>query len=320
MMSQFNEHELAMISWAFATAGMKHSESELFHEIAAAAMPRMGEFNEQDLAMSAWAFATAGTKQAESELLHGLAAAAVPRIGKFKEQELAMTAWAFAKAGVSHSELFCALSTTALPRIGKFTSQGLPNLVWAFASVAWSDPELFNAVASEALLRISEFTYQGLSNLAWAFVRADLIPPRKATQLLEAIAVRARQQNWSVLQAASGPPSLSAVEARCAELVLRWIPGSTRNRYFMGFELDIVFEVEDGRLINLEIDEPYHRTPKQSALDARRDGFLKQCGVCAVRFVAFDESGPLREDREEPALQALLRYTRLLPTSPSERK
>ncbi|CAE8634628.1 unnamed protein product [Polarella glacialis] len=344
---EFSPQGLSNLVWAFATVAWSAPEP-LCYAVAKVAFSRISEFNEHDLAMTAWAFAKTGVSH--PKLFHGLAAASFLKMGNFSEQDLANIAWAFAKAGVSHPELFRALSTTALQRIGEFSSQGLSNLAWAFATTAWSvpqpvfhavakealpricefnqlgltmtawafakvgvsHPELFKALSITALQRIDEFSSQGLSNLAWASVQADLIPTRESDQLLEAIAVRARQQNWSVLKPEFGPPSPSAVEARCAELVQQWIHGSTRNRYFMGFELDIVFEADDGTLINLEIDEPYHGAPKQSAIDGRRDSFLNRCGVHVVRFPAFDESGPLREDCEEPAFRALLRNRRLL--------
>ncbi|CAE8662451.1 unnamed protein product, partial [Polarella glacialis] len=259
---EFSPQGLSNLVWAFATVAWSAPEP-LCYAVAKVAFSRISEFNEHDLAMTAWAFAKTGVSH--PKLFHGLAAASFLKMGNFSEQDLANIAWAFAKAGVSHPELFRALSTTALQRIGEFSSQGLSNLAWAFATTAWSvpqpvfhavakealpricefnqlgltmtawafakvgvsHPELFKALSITALQRIDEFSSQGLSNLAWASVQADLIPTRESDQLLEAIAVRARQQNWSVLKPEFGPPSPSAVEARCAELVQQWIHGST---------------------------------------------------------------------------------------------
>ena len=59
----------------------------------------------------------------------------------------------------------------------------------------------------------------------------------------------------------------------------------TKNRYFMGFELDIVVE-RQGRIIDVEIDGPHHLVPAQRAIDARRDSVLRSLGLGVLRRTA----------------------------------
>ena len=93
-LDHFNEQQLSMTAWAFATAG--HTSPELFRAIAAEAVRRgLDHFSEQQLSMTAWAFATAGHRS--PDLFHAISAeAARRRLSGFGEQHLSNMAWAFA--------------------------------------------------------------------------------------------------------------------------------------------------------------------------------------------------------------------------------
>ncbi|CAE8730279.1 unnamed protein product, partial [Polarella glacialis] len=69
---EFTSTGLSNLVWAFASVAW--SGPELFDAVAKEAMPRISEFNEQGFAMTAWAFAKAGLKHTDSVLFHDLAA------------------------------------------------------------------------------------------------------------------------------------------------------------------------------------------------------------------------------------------------------
>jgi len=104
--AQFNPQDLAMIAWAFATAG--HQAPALFEALAVEAAPRLEEFNPQNLASIAWTFATVG-HQAPA-LFDALAVEAFPRLEEFNPQNLASIAWAYAVVDMRSQHLFGASS------------------------------------------------------------------------------------------------------------------------------------------------------------------------------------------------------------------
>ncbi|CAE8730212.1 unnamed protein product [Polarella glacialis] len=300
--------ELCMLSWAFAKVGVDNPH--LFDSVAAAGLTSISWWSSTDLANTAWAFATIGRNDAK--LFAAIAAAALPRISHFLPQELSNTAWAFAKMGRNDPELFEAISAAVLPRIREFNGQNIANTLWAFVKLGRGDAQLFDCLASAALRSIGSFNSPELSTLAWAFAHTNLKPSPTSEKLLNAIVAQAYSRGWLGLSANLAPQRSGTIEARCADLVLRLVPDALRNRYHaMGFELDIVIETNDGALIDLEIDELYHRDAKQRSVDARRDRFLQRLGVRVMRFDAFDAAGHERADLEE-ALIAELRGVGLL--------
>ncbi|CAE8585149.1 unnamed protein product [Polarella glacialis] len=290
--SEFTSQGLSNVAWAFAT--IARYDPDLFDAVAAAALQTMSHFNEQELANTAWAFAK--SKKIYVMLFDAVAVAAQQRMHEFTPQGLSNLVWAFATFARNDPMLFTAVKVASVQSIRQFSSQSLSNLVWAFATMAMSDKDLFDAVALAVLQRIHHFSRHDSAMMVWAFVQADLIPTQVTNQLFNTMSARARQQNWTSLDANRGPQKSGTIEARCSALVLQLIPGATRNRYHqMGFELDIVIESEDGTLFDVEIDELYHRGERQRGIDARRDTFLEGLGVRVVRFDAFDEFGHERE-------------------------
>ncbi|CAE8605462.1 unnamed protein product [Polarella glacialis] len=311
--SQLNQHDLANIAWAFAKASQH--DHRLFDEVALASLPLLGEFITQGLSNIVWAYAT--IQRSDAKLFDAVAVESLRKISTFKIQELANLAWAYAKAGRNDPMLFDALASAALRRTMEFNSQELANLAWAFSkSGRKPSPELFDALAAASLQKVAGFNIAELGMLAWAFVQTDLAPTPIVEKFLDSVIACAQKQNWASLQTGFGRQRSEFTEARCAQVVLQLVPDATRNRYILGRVVDIAFHATDGTLINLEIDELYHRTERQHGNDKRRDIFLEQLGVRVVRFDAFDESGREREDLAE-GIKTLLRKEGILDSSDS---
>ncbi|CAE8662450.1 unnamed protein product [Polarella glacialis] len=308
----FSEQNIANMAWAYAKAS--RNDALLFDALAVGAVTKIDEFIPQGLSNMVWAYATVNRR--ESKLFDAVAAASLTYVGSFTTQNLANMAWAFAKIEIYDRILFDALAAEALPKFGDFNSLDFAYLMWAFAKVGRHDASLFQAAAATVLPRIDHCGTPELGMIAWAFDQADLPSTAKAEKLFAAIVKKALKANLIGLDSKCGPQRSDTIEAQCAELVLQWIPGAMRNRYHqMGRELDIVFQAADGSLVNIEIDEVYHRTPRQRSIDSRRDRLLRRLGVHVVRFDAFDEFGREREDLAE-ALHSSLRAEGILALFP----
>ena len=192
MASDFKPPELAMLAWAYGSAGGPRPPG-LFEAVAAAAGAKVDQLRPQELGNIAWAFAR--VRIADDALFDAFGGACERRAAALEPQHVAMLSWSCATLGYGSaagagggdaagpSRLLQVLAARTLA-LGPeaFTPQGLANVGWAFGRLErpagaaggshWAP--LFAAIDAEVSRRLGEggrspFSAQELSNLVWAF-------------------------------------------------------------------------------------------------------------------------------------------------------
>ncbi|CAE8613379.1 unnamed protein product [Polarella glacialis] len=342
--SNFSSIELANVAWAYAKSA--RSDRELFDALSLESVAKINEFSPQHLSNTVWAFAS--VDRTDPPLYAAVAAAVASKIHSFNSVDISNVIWGFAKFGIKDKRLFetlawavaarrslrprdivtatwCfssllrhdallfqAAAAAAVAELTSFKPHELSVTAQAFARVARNDREILDEIAVEAMTKIGDFNSPDLARLAWAFVHSDLKPTCASRGLMSAVIARARENSWLGLSVEKAPQRFGSIEAECADIVLSLVPAAVRNCYhMMGFEMDVAITGETGLLVNIEIDELYHRSARQRGIDARRDNFLGKLGVKVLRFDPFDKAGYRRKDLRS-ALELKLRRSALV--------
>jgi hypothetical protein len=138
-LATFNQQELSLTAWAFAT--MNEPQEDLFDELAREVTRRIDELNPQAISNTAWAFASMNHES--DELFDALQLKLVEQGAGFHAQGFAITTWALANRGcLPDAASLATLSAIATDRVHEFNQQGLSNVAWAFATFGRPVPEL----------------------------------------------------------------------------------------------------------------------------------------------------------------------------------
>jgi len=148
-MQSFGFRSLAILVWAYATAGLRHFQ--LFTDVSREMIHSANLATCQGIANAIWAFSTAG--HSDMKLFDVLTEAALPIINDFKVQELSSMLWGLAISGFVKESVFTVALDAA--RLMELSPQQLSNILWACATVLPTH-SMTQAAAVDLLPRVAE--------------------------------------------------------------------------------------------------------------------------------------------------------------------
>lgn len=161
----FDGEKIAILSWSFATLGIRHDA--LFLSLARETQHKIKSIESKDIATIAWSFAKFGYRS--ERLFRILSLESRLKIRSFTPQAIANIALAYARNGFRDTQLFAALSGEAIRKINDFPPLALANTAWAFVRLGFGERVFFAAISLEARRKIAEFTPGTVATMAWAF-------------------------------------------------------------------------------------------------------------------------------------------------------
>eukprot|EP01041_Mallomonas_annulata_P007242 gene7242-14775_t len=105
----------------------------------------------------------------------------------------------------------------------------------------------------------------------------------------------------------------SRVERRVADLVSQILSSQSQctvsvNEFLFGFEADVVMRLENGKIVNLEVDGPTHDYPSRKRFCSLRDDLLREKNVRVVRLGTRDIKGLSQSDLRKKLKIILTEY------------
>eukprot|EP01041_Mallomonas_annulata_P035504 gene35504-58471_t len=103
------------------------------------------------------------------------------------------------------------------------------------------------------------------------------------------------------VEVSNSKSSSSEVERRVADLASQILSSQFQctvsvNEFLFGFEADVVMRLDNGTILNLEVDGPKHGHPSKKRFCALRDDLLQEKNVRVVRLSTRDIDGLSQSD------------------------
>lgn len=167
----FNAHDVANFTWAYATAAVEMPVLVATRLVRLVKGSVRNDFTSQGIANTCWALAKLGI--GSTAVFEVLAESAASKLCDFNAQELANLAWAYAKVGARANELLARLALRTIAIIDRLNAQNLTNVVWAYATLDVRDERLLLAVAEASIRSIHRFNPQNVANTLWAYAKLE---------------------------------------------------------------------------------------------------------------------------------------------------
>jgi len=157
----FKAAEVAMLTWAFAVAGLQNKQ--LMTEIGAQVSKRIDSFTAPQLSHIVWAFGALSLKHAE--FLQSLSQHVRTSIPAFKAQGLSNIAWAFAMVNFRDKDLIRRVAPEIARDASDLRPLALARCAWAYRILAVPSPGLTEAISIEAAKKLDDFPTKALVKL-----------------------------------------------------------------------------------------------------------------------------------------------------------